>query len=56
MIQHLILGREKRFLFLKNIQTGSGAHTASYSTGTRGSSPMGKASGARTWPLSSIYC
>jgi hypothetical protein len=42
MIQHLILGREKRFLFLKNIQTGSEANTAFYSTGTREPSPKGK--------------
>jgi hypothetical protein len=35
------------------VQTGSGAHPASYPMGTRGSFPGGKAAGARSWPLTS---
>jgi hypothetical protein len=38
------------------IQTGSGAHGASYSMGSRRSSPGGKAVGAWSWPLTSIWC
>jgi hypothetical protein len=34
------------------IQAGSGSHPA-YPMGTRGSSPGGKAAGARSWPLTS---
>jgi hypothetical protein len=36
------------------VQTGSGAHTASYPMDTRGSFPGGKAAGAWSWPLTSI--
>jgi hypothetical protein len=36
------------------VQTGSGAHPASYSMRTRGSFPGGKAAGAWSWPLTSI--
>jgi hypothetical protein len=36
------------------IQNGSGAHPASYTMGTRGSFPGGKAAGERSWPLTSI--
>jgi hypothetical protein len=36
------------------IQTGSGAHPASYPMGTGGSFPGGKAAGAWGWPLTSI--
>jgi hypothetical protein len=36
------------------IQNGSGAHPASYTMGTRGSFPGGKAAGAWSWPLASI--
>jgi hypothetical protein len=36
------------------VQDGSGAHPASYSMGTRGSFPGGKAAGAWSWPVTSI--
>jgi len=36
------------------IQTGSGAHPASYSRGTRGPFPWGTAIRAWRWPLTSI--
>jgi hypothetical protein len=36
------------------VQNGSGAHTASYQMGTRGSFLEGKAAGAWSWPLTSI--
>jgi hypothetical protein len=36
------------------VQTGSGAHPASYPMGTRDSFPGGKAAGAWSWPLTSI--
>jgi hypothetical protein len=36
------------------VQTGSGAHPASYPMGTVGSFPGGKAAGERSWPLTSI--
>jgi hypothetical protein len=39
---------------LHSVQTGSGAHTASYTMGTGGSFPGGKATEARSWPLTSI--
>jgi hypothetical protein len=39
-----------------SVQNGSGAHPASYPMGTRGSFPGGKAAGAWSWPLTSIYC
>jgi hypothetical protein len=38
------------------VQTGSGTHPASYSMGTSGSFPGGKAAGAYSWPLTSIQC
>jgi hypothetical protein len=38
------------------VQNGSGAHPASYPMGTRRSFPGGKAAGAWSWPLTSIYC
>jgi hypothetical protein len=41
-------------LFHHRIQNLSGAHPASYSVGTRGSFPGGKAAGAWSWPLTSI--
>jgi hypothetical protein len=37
------------------VQTGSGAHAASYPIGTRGSFSGEKAAGAWSWPLTSIY-
>jgi hypothetical protein len=36
------------------IQNGSGAHPASYSMGTRGSFPRGKAAGTWSWSVTSI--
>jgi len=44
------------FSFRNQVQTGSGAHPASYSIYTCGSFPRGKAFGAWSWPLTSIYC
>jgi hypothetical protein len=41
-------------LIYYRVQTGSGAHLASYPMGTRGSFPGGKAAGAWSWPLTSI--
>jgi hypothetical protein len=38
------------------VQTGSGAHPASYPMGTWGSFPGGKAAGEWSWPLVSNYC
>jgi hypothetical protein len=40
-----------KFSLHHHIQTGSGAHTASYTVGIRGSFPGGKASGSWSWPL-----
>jgi hypothetical protein len=42
------------FSLRHRVQTGSGAHSASYSMGTGGSFPGGKAAGALSWPLTSI--
>jgi hypothetical protein len=39
-----------------HIQNSSGAHPASYPTGTRGSFPGGKAAMAWSWPLTFILC
>jgi hypothetical protein len=44
------------FSLHQRVQNGSGAHPASYPMGTRGSFPGGKAAGAWSWPLTSIYC
>jgi hypothetical protein len=38
------------------VQTGSGAHPASYPMGIGGSFPGGKAVRAWSWPLNSNYC
>jgi len=38
------------------VQNGSGAHPASYPMGTGGSFLGGKAAGAWSWPLASIWC
>jgi hypothetical protein len=38
------------------VQKSSGAHPSSYPMGTRGFLPWGKASGAWSWPIASIYC
>jgi hypothetical protein len=37
------------------VQTGYGAHPASYPMGNGGSFPGGKATGALSWPLTSNY-
>jgi hypothetical protein len=42
------------FSLSHRVQTGSGAHPASYPMGIRVSFPGGKASGAWSWPLTSI--
>jgi hypothetical protein len=39
-----------KFSLPHGVQNGSGAHPASYPTGTRGSFPGGKAAGAWSWP------
>jgi hypothetical protein len=44
----------RRILATHCVQTGSGAHPASYPMDTRGSAPGGKATGAWSWPLTSI--
>jgi hypothetical protein len=41
------------FSLLHRVQTSSGASPASYSVGSVGSFPGGKAAGARNWPLTS---
>jgi hypothetical protein len=46
-------GRVKNFIFLHVVQTGSGAHRASYRMCTGGPFPGGKAVGAWSWPLTS---
>jgi len=44
------------FSLCHRAQTGSGAHPASYPMGAGDCFPRGKAAGAWSWPLSSIYC
>jgi hypothetical protein len=44
------------FSLHRRVQNGSEAHPASYPVGTRGSFPGGKAAGAWSWPLTSIWC
>jgi len=44
----------ENFPFHHCIQTGSGAHPASYPMGTRDSLPVGNATGKWSWPLTSI--
>jgi len=39
-----------------NVQTGSGAHPASYPMGSGDSFRGGKSTGARSWPFTPIYC
>jgi hypothetical protein len=39
--------------FLHVVQTGSGAHPASYPMGTGGFFPGGKAAGTWSWPITS---
>jgi len=42
------------FCLRHRVQTGSGAHPASYSMGNRGYFPEGKAAEAWSWPFTSI--
>jgi hypothetical protein len=44
------------FSLRHHVQTGSGAHPASYLMRTGGSLPGGKAAGTWSWPLTSIQC
>jgi hypothetical protein len=46
-------GNDRTFSFYHYVQTGSGAHPATYPMGTRNSYPMGKAAKAWSWPLTS---
>jgi hypothetical protein len=50
-----IPGRGKRFYLLYSVQTGSGAHPASYPRGTEGCFPGGKVAGAWSSSLTSIW-
>jgi hypothetical protein len=56
MIGVRILVGAGNFTFRHRVQTGYGAHPASYSMDTWGSFPRGKAAEARNWPLTSIQC
>jgi hypothetical protein len=47
------LSRETVCCLLKNVHSKSRAHPASYSMGSRSDSPDGKATRARSWPLTS---
>jgi hypothetical protein len=47
---------EQDFSPLHLVQTGSGAHPASYPMDTGGAFPGGKAAGAWSWPLTSNQC
>jgi hypothetical protein len=38
------------------MQTGSGAHPASFQMGIEGTFPWGKAARTWSWPLTSNYC
>jgi hypothetical protein len=44
----------KDFSLLHSVQTGSGAHAASYPVGTGGSFPRGKEAGAWRWSVTSV--
>jgi hypothetical protein len=48
-------GRGCELFSTHRVQTGCGVYPASYPMGTRGSFPGGKAAGAWSWPLTSIY-
>jgi hypothetical protein len=54
MIAIRILATAGNFSLRYRVQTGSGAHPASYPMGTRGSFRGGKAAGAWSWPLTFI--
>jgi hypothetical protein len=56
MIGGSIPGGAGNFSLHHHVQTGSGAHLASYSTGTGGSFPEGKAAGSWSWSLTSVKC
>jgi hypothetical protein len=45
-----------KFSLHHSVQNGSGAHPASYPMDARDSFPWGKAAGAWSWPLTSIWC
>jgi hypothetical protein len=47
--------RAGNFSLHHRVQNGSGAHLVSYLMSTRNSFPVGKAAGAWSWPLTSIY-
>jgi hypothetical protein len=49
-----VAGGAGNFSLHRSVQTGSGAHPASYSMGIRGSFPGGKVIEAWSWPLTSI--
>jgi len=49
-------GNDGMFSLWHRIQTGSGAHPASYQMITGVSFPRDKAAGAWSWPLTSILC
>jgi hypothetical protein len=46
----------RNFSLHHSVQTGSGAHPASYPMGTRYSFPGGEVAGAWSWPLTSTSC
>jgi hypothetical protein len=46
----------RNFSLHHRVQNGPEAHPDSYPMGNRGSFPGGKAAGAWSWPLTSIYC
>jgi len=48
--------RAGKFSLRRCVQTGSGAHQASYPRRTKGTFPEGKLAGAWSWPLTSISC
>jgi len=47
---------QRTFLFATAFRRNTGAHTASCSMGSRGCFPVGKAAGAWSWPLFTIWC
>jgi hypothetical protein len=47
------LRQGQEFSLLHSVQTGSGAHSLSYTMGTGDSFSEGKAAGAWSWPLTS---
>jgi hypothetical protein len=50
----ILFMRGKTFYLLETVQTGSGAHTVSYSVGSVGCIPGCKAARAKSWPLTTI--